>query len=330
MNAKIIEGLKAVRNGIDLILEGVESEKSANTTAPVKNEGHTPDSSANPVPEGEVTREMLDGMTYNNIKKLAKEIGVPAVGSREEIISKILGVEKTEEAPEEVDEDDEDITEDESVDPLYDKVISAVADLDNEEIADILVDVGISAKGKRESLIEKLVQAVRDGLLDFEDDEETEEAEEAPAPKKEKKEKKSKKAEEPTPAPLEEEEDEEEDDTNDVDNPNMTAARKKAIIAKDEKIRKLFKSGKITRKMCVEFLQNFYDTEDSLDDMSDEEILDTYIDAVCRLIDDEGDLIEDGAYELNGQPACCGRVLAYSEDTECFICEHCGEEYEAE
>ena len=110
----------------------------------------------------------------------------------------------------------------------------------------------------------------------------------------------------------------------------MTEARRKAIIAQDNSIRKQFKKGEVTRDNLVEFLQSFYDTEEDMDDMSDDDLLDTYIDAVCRLVDDEGDLIEEGAYTLNGEPACCGRVLAYSEDTNVFICEHCGEEYEAE
>lgn len=188
----------------------------------------------------------------------------------------------------------------------------------NEEIADVLVDIGLSAKGKREALIEKVVQAVRDGLLDFDDEEDEEEeteVAEAPVAKE---------------APVEDSDEEEEDNTNDIDNPAMTEARKKAILAQDEEIREQFSKGDVTRDDLVEFLQSFYDTEDDMSDMSDEDLLDTYIDAVCRLVDDEGDLVEEGAYSLNGEPACCGRVLNYSEDTKMFICEHCGEEYEAE
>ena len=64
--------------------------------------------------------------------------------------------------------------------------------------------------------------------------------------------------------------------------------------------------------------------------MSDDEVLETYIDAICRMIDDDGNLVEEGAYMLNGEPACCGRHLVYSEDTGVYVCEHCGTEYEAE
>ena len=339
MNAKIIEGLKAVRGGIDLILEGYADEQSVETVStPTQNEvdsksvqGHKVVQAEETVAEAPtvnevkevpaVTREQLDGMTYNNIKKLAKDMGISAVGNREEITNRILGCTPDEsadveaEAPEEVPVDEKDN------DPIYAKVVDAVADMTNEEIADVLVDVGLSAKGKREALIEKVVQAVRDGLIDFDDEDEEEEEEEetevveAPVAKE---------------APVEDSDDEEEDNTNDIDNPAMTEARKKAILAQDDEIRKQFSKGEVTRADLVEFLQSFYDTEDDMSDMSDEDLLDTYIDAVCRLVDDEGDLIEEGAYSLNGEPACCGRVLNYSEDTKMFICEHCGEEYEAE
>ena len=73
-------------------------------------------------------------------------------------------------ALEEVEVDEEDN------DPVYAQIVEAVADMETEEIADLLAEVGVSAKGKRESLIEKLVQAVKDGLIDF-SDEEDEEAE---------------------------------------------------------------------------------------------------------------------------------------------------------
>lgn len=335
MNAKIIEGLKAVRGGIDLILEGYADEQSVETVStPTQNEVESKSvqrrkavqaeetvaeaPTANEVKEvPAVTREQLDGMTYNNIKKLAKDMGISAVGNREEITNRILGCTPDEtadvetEAPEEVPVDEKDN------DPVYAKVVEAVADMTNEEIADVLVDVGLSAKGKREALIEKVVQAVRDGLLDFDDEDEEEETEVAEAPVAKE-------------APVEDSDEEEEDNTNDIDNPAMTEARKKAILAQDDEIRKQFSKGEVTRADLVEFLQSFYDTEDNMSDMSDEDLLDTYIDAVCRLVDDEGDLIEEGAYSLNGEPACCGRVLNYSEDTKMFICEHCGEEYEAE
>lgn len=340
MNAKIIEGLKAVRDGIDLIIANADVEVNATPAetpvtkvknVPAVEEKETPVESA----VGEVTREQLDGMTYNNLKKFVKDRGISAVGNRDDITARLLGEsvedtvssETTEEAPTEKNtrklgkKSAPEVEEPEKeTDPVYAKVLEAVKDMSNEEIADVLADIGISAKGKREALIDKVTQAVRDGLLDFDDDEseEDEAPVETPTPKTSKKE-----------APVEEDE-EEEDNINDFENPDMTEARKKAIIAQDKEARDQFSKKKLTRKDCVEFLQQFYDTEDSMEDMNDDDLLDTYIDAVCRLIDDDGDLTEEGAYELNGQHACCGRILSYSEDTEMFVCEHCGKEYEAD
>ncbi|MBR5945172.1 MAG: hypothetical protein IKZ94_09525, partial [Lachnospiraceae bacterium] len=259
----------------------------------------------------------LEDMSYTELKKLAKEMGLPARGSRDELLARIRDNQGT--SVDEAEEDEEDISEDavpdeEEEDPVYASVLEAVEDMSNEDIADILADAGISAKGKREALIDKLVNAVKDGLIEFEDSDEDSDEEDAEEPA----------TEEPV------DEDEDNDDINNLDNPAMTEERKDAIIAEDKKIRKQFKSGKLTRKVAVKFLQEFYDTEDSLEDMTDEEVLDTYIDAVCRMIDDEGNLVEEGAYELNGEPACCGRHLTYSEDTGVYVCEHCGTEYEAE
>lgn len=327
MNAKTIEGLKAIRNGIDLILssedvstaEEFEQMTMDETVEPVKKTRKTKkteDVSASVETEASnegITREKLDSMTYNNIKKYAKEHGFSAVGNRDEITARILGESAPAPVAPEVEEDDT------PVDPLYDRVVSSVADMSNEEIADLLVEVGVSAKGKREALLDKLVQAVRDGLLDF-DDEDSEDGEE------------DEESDEKTAsvADDEESEDEEEDTINDTDNPDMTEARKDAILAQDAEIRQQFKSKELKKKDMIEFLQSFYDTEEDMKDLTTDELLDTYIDAVCRLIDDDGELVEEGAYMLNGEPACCGRHLSYSEDTNKFICEHCGEEYDAE
>lgn len=325
MNAKTIEGLKAIRNGIDLILssedvstaEEFEQMTMEETVEPVKKTRKTKKTEEAPAPVGTeasegITREKLDSMTYNNIKKYAKEHGFSAVGNRDEITARILGESAPAPVVPEVEEDDT------PVDPLYDRVVSSVADMSNEEIADLLVEVGLSAKGKREALLDKLVQAVRDGLLDFDDEDSEDGGEDEESD------------EETVPATEEESDEIDEDNINDTDNPDMTKARKDAILAQDAEIRQQFKSKELKKKDMIEFLQSFYDTEEDMKDLTTDELLDTYIDAVCRLIDDDGELVEEGAYMLNGEPACCGRHLSYSEDTNKFICEHCGEEYDAE
>ena len=330
MNKQILKGLEMIKEGICLILAENVSESPEET--PVVSDV-TP-ASVSEEKEG-LSPEKLDSMSYTEIKKLAKSLNLPAKGSREELVEIILEsqgvspatevsdeVEPEEVEPEEVDPEEEETS---VIDPVYDAVMNAVSGMSNEEIADILADVGISAKGKRQTLIDKLIQAVNDGLIEL-DGEEEEVSDSSDEDENENEE-----VEPASPNNEDDESDDESDDINDfANNPNITEERANAAEKEDAKIRKQFKSGKVTRKTLVAFLQDFYDTDEDLSDMSDDEVLETYIDAICRMIDDDGNLVEEGAYMLNGEPACCGRHLVYSEDTGVYVCEHCGTEYEAE
>ena len=328
MNEKLVEGLKALRDSLDVVIDSLCSDVNATygsvsqavpevATVGAESSGESVESSVNPE---SITPELLDGMSYNGIKKLASSMNLSAKGSRNDLISRILeavGL-QTEEVEESEEPDVEDESPDEEVDPTYQKVLDACEGMTNEEIADVLADVGVSAKGKRETLIDKLVKAVNDGLIEFEDEEEDSEEESVPVV-----------TSEVSEDSLEQSSD---DNINSEDNPNMTDARYKAILAKDKEIRSYVEKGTLTRYEMEEFLYDFYGEAGGLDEFTDDEVLDTYVDAVCRLIDDDGDSQEgeENAYMLNGEPACCGRHLQYSEDTNMYICEHCGTEYEAE
>ena len=183
----------------------------------------------------------------------------------------------------------------------------------NEEIADILADVGVVAKGKRQALISAVIKAVRDGKIDLDDDESEDEDEEA---------------EETTQS---EESEDEEFDVNDPENPGMTKERKTALVAHESDTREGFENGDLTRKELVEWLNEYHNTKDTMKKKSDDEILEEYIYYSSLLIDDEGEMPEEeGAYTVNGIPYCCGHELKYNDDNETYICETCGAEYEAE
>ena len=350
MNAKMIDAMKGIRDNLSILIEEMEgnSPKTAKVTAEatetkteeVKTE--TPKTSRKereaseklPNPNDELTQEQLDGLSYNNLKRLAKEMGIPAVGSRDELTQKILSfdgevpapeaevesetaeepveekttrksprkIQKSEPEPVEEDEDDED---DEEEDPIVAQVNEAVEDMTDEEIMDILADVGVKAKGKRQALISAVIKAVRDGKIDLDSDEDEEDEDEA-------------------------ESEETEYDVNDPENPDMTEERKAAIKAYEADIRADFKNGDITRKQLIEWLNEFHDTKDTMKKKSDEEILSEYIHCSCLLINDEGEMPEEeGAYTVNGIPYCCGHELAYNEDNDTYICEVCGAEFEA-
>ena len=342
MNAKMIEAMKGIRDNLNILIteiEGEDSPKTAKVTAettetptPVATKSRKEREASETIPDATegLTQEQLDGLSYNNLKRLAKEMGITAVGSREELTEKILNFDgeapnpDTEEEDEEpvktttkskvapkksapvVEDEDED---DEEEDPIVAQVNEAVEDMSDEEIMDILADVGVKAKGKRQALISAVIKAVHDGKIDLGDDEESDEDEET--------------ADEP-------EDESEEFDVNDTENPDMTKERKAAIEAHDAETREQFENGDLTRKELVEWLNEFHSTKDSMKKKSDDEILDEYIRCTCLLINDEGEMPEEeGAYTVNGIPYCCGHELAYNEDNSTYICEVCGGEYEA-
>ena len=203
-NEVIIKGLTQIKEGIDVILsvigdvEPTLEKKSESKKPEVKTPKKSTEVEKAKSESSEYTEEELDGMTYNDLKKLAKTLGITAVGNRKEITAKILSgeveevVEEAEEVekkksspkrksdsakvvkksePKEEDEEDEieDDTDEEEVDLVEQQVLDATEDMEDDEIREYLEDVGISSKGKRQSLIAKLVQAVKDGKIDFDD-----------------------------------------------------------------------------------------------------------------------------------------------------------------
>ena len=283
------------------------------------------------------TKEALDGKKYNELKKIAKEVGVSAKGDRETLIDNILGA--SEQIEEDFDEDDEEETtledvededdtdeddgeeEDVEAEPIDDEeslaeeIEDRVSEMETEEIADLLVEAGISAKGKRQALINKLIKAVQDGAIAINGEGENEE--------------------EPEDDDYEDEdvEDEgDEEDVNDLSNPNIKPARKKALKALKSMLEKKYDDGKLKAVTMKKALKAYYDeSADEIDDMDNDELFDAYLQLKMLFIDDEGDEVEEGApYTLNGEPYCCGQPLQYNEEDDTFICEICGGEYESE
>lgn len=352
MNAKIIEAVKGIRDNLNVIIVEMENQNQTvavaeekvapkNEVPVTKSEDTTPATAPKSRKEREaseklpdassgLTEEQLNSLSYNNLKRLAKEMGIPATGARDELTKKILAYEgevpnpdapAEEETPapakatrkiaksEPVEEPEDD---EEEEDPIVAKVMEAVEDMTNEEIADILADVGVKAKGKRQSLISAVIEAVKDGKIDLDDDEESED-------------------EDDTPAQSEETDEEEEFDVNDPENPDMTEERKTALEAYKSEVENDFSDGSITREQIIEWLNEYHGTKDSMKKKSDDELVAEYVYYSSLLINDEGEMPEDeGAYTVNGVPYCCGHELAYNEDNETYICETCGAEYEAE
>ena len=279
-------------------------------------------------PEEEVTVEEpetedvdLGSMKLKELREYAEELGLNSKGKRAEVEDRIreflenedteegedLGEEPEEEIEDEVEETSEeeteeevDDTEDEVEDETYAKVMQYVNEASDDELRETLEELGLSSKGKREALIEKIYQAVKDGLFEFEEDEE----------------------------PSEDVEPEEEVDEETSEDLGMTEERAKAIEAMEEQVQEEFEEGKITRKEMVAYLKQVGIAVTKK--VEDEAVVEMYTEKLALLIDDEGEFHDEGGdpYNINEVPYCCGAPLEEIEGG--YRCNVCGTEYEAE
>lgn len=282
-------------------------------------------------PEEEVTVEEpetedvdLGSMKLKELREYAEELGLNSKGKRAEVEDRIREfldnqedsedeeveepeVEEESEEPEieegedsEEDEDSEEAEDDEVEDETYAKVMQYVNEASDDELRETLEELGLSSKGKREALIEKIYQAVKDGLFEFEEDEE----------------------------PSEDVEPEEEVDEETSEDLGMTEERAKAIEAMEEQVQEEFEEGKITRKEMVSYLKQVGIAVTKK--VEDEAVVEMYTEKLALLIDDEGEFHDEGGdpYNINEVPYCCGAPLEEIEGG--YRCNVCGTEYEAE
>ena len=264
----------------------------------------------------------LGSMKLKELREYAEELGLNSKGKRAEVEDRIqefldnqedseededLGEEPEEEIEDEVEETSEeeteeevDDTEDEVEDETYAKVMQYVNEASDDELRETLEELGLSSKGKREALIEKIYQAVKDGLFEFEEDEETSED-------------------------VEPEEEADEETSEDL---GMTEERAKAIEAMEEQVQEEFEEGKITRKEMVAYLKQVGIAVTKK--VEDEAVVEMYTEKLALLIDDEGEFHDEGGdpYNINEVPYCCGAPLEEIEGG--YRCNVCGTEYEAE
>lgn len=262
-------------------------------------------------PEEEVTVEEpetedvdLGSMKLKELREYAEELGLNSKGKRAEVEDRIRefldNQEDSEDEEVEEDEDSEEAEDDEVEDETYAKVMQYVNEASDDELRETLEELGLSSKGKREALIEKIYQAVKDGLFEFEEDEE----------------------------PSEDVEPEEEGEEENSEDLGMTEERAKAIEAMEEQVHEEFEEGKITRKEMVAYLKQVGIAVTKK--VEDEAVVEMYTEKLALLIDDEGEFHDEGGdpYNINEVPYCCGAPLEEIEGG--YRCNVCGTEYEAE
>lgn len=184
-----------ILKGLDLIREAVISEMETEVVSveTVKNKIEEVKNDVEPTPEVEeevvevetnTEAEDLNSKTLKELKDLAKELGVSTKGSKSTIIGRILEAQdNVEEVVEETKENiltEEEVEEfEEATETGEDNPLEAqLNEMSVEELADILAEVGISTKGKKQSLIAKVLKAVEEGKIELADEEDADEEEE--------------------------------------------------------------------------------------------------------------------------------------------------------
>jgi len=274
-------------------------------------------------PETEESEVDLGSMKLKELREYAEELGLNSKGKRAEVEERIQEflanqedsedgeveepeVEEESEEPEieenedsEEDEDSEEAEDDEVEDETYAKVMQYVNEASDDELRETLEELGLSSKGKREALVEKIYQAVKDGLFEFEEEE-----------------------------PSKDVEPEEEADEETSEDLGITEERAKAIVAMEEQVQEEFEEGKITRKEMVAYLKQVGIAVTKK--VEDEAVVEMYTEKLALLIDDEGEFHDEGGdpYNINEVPYCCGAPLEEIEGG--YRCNVCGTEYEAE
>lgn len=263
-----------------------------------------------------ISREELEAKKYNELRALASELGLDSKGKKNELIDRILEYYENQGKVEEVKEEVVEETEESDEEAEYRRLEQMLEEYTNEELADILVEVGKSPKGKRQALITKVIDAIKEGLIAFEDDEEeTDEVEDEEVYEEER------------------EEEQEGDLLVNEDEEIMTDARREAVVNLTNKIKDQYKKGELTDKEMKKFLEEYFEHIEGEENCVEctcpnEDRLSCYIKVQTSLIDDDGMYHDfEEPYVVNDEYYCCGKpLIELSEGT--LYCQVCGQEYE--
>lgn len=298
-----------------------------------------------------LTRDSLAGLSYNTLKRLAKDMGIKAVGGREDLTKAILEQEVT--APK------EEVVEEKPVkNKVVKKPLKSVkkaepepdeeGDEDDEELLNSEENSGEEADNEEDgeeevSDLEKRVQVI---LEDASNEEIADFLTECGIPAKGKRQalidtfikgvedgiidldelESSDETDEEveTEAEVSDEEQEEVEASDEED--EDTEERKKALKDLSDSIEAEFESGDISRQQMVEEINYRLGTKKRLNNWSDEEVVAKYIELQKVLVDDDGCLNElESPYVLRGANYCCGEPLQEIEGG--YKCNVCGNEY---
>ena len=129
--------------------------------------------------EGEEEEVYLEDMSRKQLKAMAKELGLSASGSKNDLVSHIAEYyeedEEDDEEDEDEDEDYEDDDEEEEDDEWEEEVTLSLEDLNSmtvKELRELAEDMGLNTRGRKAQLIDRIVEAAAEEEDEDEDDEE--------------------------------------------------------------------------------------------------------------------------------------------------------------
>ena len=355
--AKVIEGINATIEGLNLIKNALASDNEEVASTPTT------------TVTGKFSREQLEKMKFNDFKKLAASLGVKCTGTREEIIERILALDV------EVDIEGVPVKEEVSVveeEPVEEAVAEESEEVDYVAMAkQIVEESGVESciealkecnvKATKKNVVEKLAEAIEQGLVEIEDDAGEEYESDSTAEEDFSEDEDEEETDEDSDDEEDSEEDEDEDDSSEEDDDeevdassyfakydphgindpeNMTDERKEAIEKMMEEILDSVDDDDFIPNVEKYLEENATDAEIDLlgEDYDETEEAKLYMEMKKRTIDDDGEEHEPAEaeseegdpYEINGHDMCCGHELKYIKKTKKYVCEHCGAEFEAE
>lgn len=305
----------------------------------------------------EETVDDLSTMTIQQLRSLAKSHGLSTKGTKKDLIARITENDVQEEQPEEEevveevqepevieevveeeieDEDeqyeDEDIEEVEEIeDEELDQMEIIQAELEGmslEELQEILESVDLPTKGKKQALISRILEAVEDGVLEFEDEvDENYDADEEDAELDEAIEQALDGEETTDEEEYEEVEVDEEDEYEDEE--EELSPREATQQEIEEEILEAYEDGSLTDKEIANFLEDYFNGK--FKPINKKRALYKYIEIQCDLVDADGDRMPMGEpyYVSDEDVFCCGSKIKELDYGNLF-CEVCGTEYETE
>lgn len=122
----------------------------------------------------------LEEMTLKELKQFAEDYGLEVTsktkkGIIEEILDQLYDEEEDEDDVEEVEDDvDGDVEDSEDDDEEDLAEMYGLNELSLEELAEICAEYGLSTKGKRQALIDRIVRGIKDGTIVVDDEDEEE------------------------------------------------------------------------------------------------------------------------------------------------------------